>query len=389
MAGDRARRAAWRGSRSTPSTSRTRRTARSSRRRWPRSARGSPRATAPRVLCGDLNTPRREQPDGTVWSFARDSRGRLREERAGFWDEAELGVVPGLRGARLRRRVPRAARLRRALAELDVPPDRRPRRRLAARPRLRAREELEPVAATLPPRLARRRARATTPRSRSIVTKRSSPPRAVDKDPVRLRTSVPRPASLLPGKGFPMQRAAVLWRASPGTPRRRSVRPHARGRDGRRVGRELQLHVGQRRQRGHRRHPEAHQLQGRHAILNVSAIKPGETKSGTVTLTNTGNIAGDLSVEGVGRRPTRPARTAAAVASRLNVDGHRAAATSASRTGKLAALASAAARHLGRRAQPTSITVHGRAGRRRHRPAPTTTTRARRVGPTFDWETVS
>jgi exonuclease III len=53
--------------------------------------------SGPRVLCGDLNTPRREQPDGTVWSFARDSRGRLREERAGFWDEAELGVVPGLR----------------------------------------------------------------------------------------------------------------------------------------------------------------------------------------------------------------------------------------------------------------------------------------------------
>jgi len=50
----------------------------------------------PRVLCGDLNTPRREHPDGTVWSFARDSRGRLRPERAGFWDEAETGVVPGL-----------------------------------------------------------------------------------------------------------------------------------------------------------------------------------------------------------------------------------------------------------------------------------------------------
>src|SRR4051812_10096087 len=46
----------------------------------------------PRVLCGDLNTPRREAPDGTVWSFARDSRGRLRAERVGFWDEAELGV---------------------------------------------------------------------------------------------------------------------------------------------------------------------------------------------------------------------------------------------------------------------------------------------------------
>jgi exodeoxyribonuclease III len=49
-----------------------------------------------RVLCGDLNTPRREAPDGSVWSFARDGRGRLREERTGFWDEAELGVVPGL-----------------------------------------------------------------------------------------------------------------------------------------------------------------------------------------------------------------------------------------------------------------------------------------------------
>ena len=48
------------------------------------------------VLCGDLNTPRREHPDGSVWSFARDGRGRLRPERAGFWDEAELGVVPGL-----------------------------------------------------------------------------------------------------------------------------------------------------------------------------------------------------------------------------------------------------------------------------------------------------
>jgi exonuclease III len=58
---------------------------------------GLARRSGPRVLCGDLNTPRREAPDGTVWSFARDGRGRLREERAGFWDEAELGVVPGLR----------------------------------------------------------------------------------------------------------------------------------------------------------------------------------------------------------------------------------------------------------------------------------------------------
>ena len=52
---------------------------------------------SPRVLCGDLNTPRRELPDGEVISFARDSRGRLRPERGSEWDEAELGVVPGLR----------------------------------------------------------------------------------------------------------------------------------------------------------------------------------------------------------------------------------------------------------------------------------------------------
>ena len=110
----------------------------------------------PRILCGDLNTPRREQPDGTVWSFARDSRGRLRDERAGYWDASELGVVPGLRRPRLRRRVPRAPRLRRAVPELDVPADRRARRRLAARPRLRRgpRAGRRP----LPPRLARARA---------------------------------------------------------------------------------------------------------------------------------------------------------------------------------------------------------------------------------------
>ena len=53
--------------------------------------------TGPRVLCGDLNTPRREHPDGTVISFARDTHERLREERGERWDSAELGVVPGLR----------------------------------------------------------------------------------------------------------------------------------------------------------------------------------------------------------------------------------------------------------------------------------------------------
>ena len=56
-------------------------------------AAAAPRA---RVLCGDLNTPRRELPDGEVLSFGRDSRGKLRSERGLDWDEAELGVVPGL-----------------------------------------------------------------------------------------------------------------------------------------------------------------------------------------------------------------------------------------------------------------------------------------------------
>ena len=51
----------------------------------------------PRVVCGDLNTPRRELDSGEVLSFARDSRGRLRPERGPEWDEAELGIVPGLR----------------------------------------------------------------------------------------------------------------------------------------------------------------------------------------------------------------------------------------------------------------------------------------------------
>jgi exodeoxyribonuclease-3 len=53
--------------------------------------------SGPRVLCGDLNTPRREKPDGTVISFARDTHERLRAERGERWDNAELGVVPGLR----------------------------------------------------------------------------------------------------------------------------------------------------------------------------------------------------------------------------------------------------------------------------------------------------
>lgn len=50
----------------------------------------------PRVLCGDLNTPRRELEDGTLLTFAHDSRGRLRPERGERWDRAERALVRDL-----------------------------------------------------------------------------------------------------------------------------------------------------------------------------------------------------------------------------------------------------------------------------------------------------
>jgi exonuclease III len=50
-----------------------------------------------RVLCGDLNTPRRELPDGSVLTFAHDSAGRLRPERGERWQRAESALLYGLR----------------------------------------------------------------------------------------------------------------------------------------------------------------------------------------------------------------------------------------------------------------------------------------------------
>ena len=52
--------------------------------------------SGPRVLCGDLNTPRRELEDGDVLTFAYDTRGRLREERGERWDRAERALIRGL-----------------------------------------------------------------------------------------------------------------------------------------------------------------------------------------------------------------------------------------------------------------------------------------------------
>jgi exonuclease III len=49
-----------------------------------------------RLLCGDLNTPRKEHSDGAVWTFARDRYGRLRPERGERWEKAELALLRGL-----------------------------------------------------------------------------------------------------------------------------------------------------------------------------------------------------------------------------------------------------------------------------------------------------
>ncbi len=52
--------------------------------------------SGPRIVCGDLNTPRREHPDGRVWTFARTRHGKLRPERGERWDRAELALIKGL-----------------------------------------------------------------------------------------------------------------------------------------------------------------------------------------------------------------------------------------------------------------------------------------------------
>jgi exonuclease III len=55
------------------------------------------RPPGPRILCGDLNTPRRELSDGDVLTFAHDSAGRLRPTRGERWDRAERALVHDLR----------------------------------------------------------------------------------------------------------------------------------------------------------------------------------------------------------------------------------------------------------------------------------------------------
>jgi exonuclease III len=49
------------------------------------------------ALVGDLNTPRRTHEDGTVLTFAHDTKGRLRAERGERWAAAERALVYTLR----------------------------------------------------------------------------------------------------------------------------------------------------------------------------------------------------------------------------------------------------------------------------------------------------
>jgi exonuclease III len=54
------------------------------------------RMPAPAVLAGDLNTPRRELPDGSLLTFAHNTDGSLRPERGERWDAAEQGLLRAL-----------------------------------------------------------------------------------------------------------------------------------------------------------------------------------------------------------------------------------------------------------------------------------------------------
>jgi exonuclease III len=56
----------------------------------------APAGGTPRILAGDLNTPRYESREGEIVTFARDRRGRLREERGERHDRAELMLVDEL-----------------------------------------------------------------------------------------------------------------------------------------------------------------------------------------------------------------------------------------------------------------------------------------------------
>jgi endonuclease/exonuclease/phosphatase family metal-dependent hydrolase len=57
----------------------------------------APPSALPRILVGDLNTPRYESREGEVQSFARTRSGRLRPDYGERHDAAELALLVGLR----------------------------------------------------------------------------------------------------------------------------------------------------------------------------------------------------------------------------------------------------------------------------------------------------
>ena len=54
------------------------------------------RRLRPARSCGDLNTPRREHADGSVWTFARTATAASAPERGERWDAAESALIRGL-----------------------------------------------------------------------------------------------------------------------------------------------------------------------------------------------------------------------------------------------------------------------------------------------------
>jgi endonuclease/exonuclease/phosphatase family metal-dependent hydrolase len=56
----------------------------------------APADGVPRILAGDLNTPRYESREGEIITFARDRKGRLREELGARHDRAELLLIDDL-----------------------------------------------------------------------------------------------------------------------------------------------------------------------------------------------------------------------------------------------------------------------------------------------------
>ena len=178
----------------------------------------------PRVVCGDLNTPRRELENGEVASSqrfagppaagARQRVGRGRARRG-----------PGSARARLPGRLPFAARLRVPRAELDLAANLRSRRGLAARPRVRFRRA-GARGLHLPPHLASRRPQ----RPLGAGGRRGQPPLMSGPGRPPARSGRQRPCAFSPGSSHsagsssasPSSRSPSSWSGAGSASRRGS-----------------------------------------------------------------------------------------------------------------------------------------------------------------------